>query len=134
MQGFTYHQTSDGIHVIDLQDDRSIDFSVEDITGMLKQIQQDTDGAPAYVLLNLEAQYHLPLRQFVQELRRFVTKDDKHDLKIALVVQPAMINLLEVMVKTLVATDFINYFTMSARAYLWLNLQHKRNAAQVFPG
>lgn len=129
MQGISYHQSTDDIHVIDLQDGHSNDFSVEDITSMLREIQQNADGAAVYVLLNLEAHYNLPLRQFLEELRRFSSKEGQNQVKIALVVQASMINMLDIMVKTLVTHDFINYFTMTARAYLWLNLEHKRSIA-----
>ena len=80
-------------------------------------------------MLNLESHYHLPLREFAEELRTVYKSLDSNKLKLALVVQPSMVNVLEVVVKTLVSRQHIHYFTMSARAYLWLNLERKKDIA-----
>jgi len=126
MESFNYHQTPEGIHVIDSKETKSGLIAVEDIIEILQGIQYNAFGKPVYVVLNLEAHYHLPVREFAEELRPVYQSVDGSKLKLALVVQPSMVNVLEVVVKTLVSRQHIHYFTMSARAYLWLNLERKR--------
>ena len=127
MQSFNYHQTPEGIHVINSKETKSGIIAVDDVIEMLQEIQHNASGKPVYVVLNLEEHYHLPLREFAEELRSVFKSVDSSKLKLALVVQPSMVNVLEVVVKTLVSRQDIHYFTMTARAYLWLNLERKKH-------
>jgi|GEM_PF-6761631 len=127
MSSLDYHESADGIHIITLNTTR--EFDPEVITDLLGEIHHFAYGKPAYIMLNLEAHYRLPLREFVTELKHFYKRVDGSNLRIALVAQPSVVNVLQTMVKTLVTRESIQYFTVTDSAAQWLLLEIKKNAA-----
>ena len=46
MQSFNYHQTPEGIHVIDSKETKSGVIAIDDVTEMLQEIQHNAFGKP----------------------------------------------------------------------------------------
>ncbi|MEL6408644.1 MAG: hypothetical protein AAFR81_30025 [Chloroflexota bacterium] len=75
-----------------------------------------------YILLDVSDFYLLPLKRLAFELRAFYAQKQTTDVKIALVVQPALAQVLATMTKTFVKRDDIQLFTQNNKADLWLNM------------
>lgn len=125
-----YYQSADGIHIFEFNRTDNQQFDVHSVIGELTQIYQNSQGKAAYIVLNLQAYYRLPLREFVAELKQVYKMVDESPLMIALVLQPALVNVVETMVKTTITRDAIQNFTKLDLALLWLNIERKKQQAR----
>ncbi|MEO1288836.1 MAG: hypothetical protein AAFV93_13805 [Chloroflexota bacterium] len=123
-----HHTSADNIHTITLQTDRIIEkLSTQQIIEALVWISEQfnlSDKQQLRVIIDLSCFHLLPLRNLAIELRRFYEQEENINTKIALVVQPALVEVLNTMTRTYVKRDSIQLFTQLDKAELWLTLQN----------
>ncbi|MEM9953364.1 MAG: hypothetical protein AAF846_17285 [Chloroflexota bacterium] len=122
-----YQEYSQNTHIIRTQDDDT--FEMDIIIHKLHTICRKASDKPSYIMMDFSANYHVPLREFVIELKQFYGAVDSQKLRIALVVQPSLVRVLEAVVKTLVTRESIQYFTNEDRALLWLTIERGKHIA-----
>lgn len=121
-----YYESADGTHIFEAHADTSEHFNSRLIMDALTEIYQNAQGNPVYIMLNLNVHYHLPLREFVNELKQFYKMVDRSPVFIALVLQPALVGVVETMVKTLMRREAIQNFTKPELGLLWLSIERKK--------
>jgi hypothetical protein len=124
MSHVTYHQHSEGTHVIDVLSEFGAQEAQEAID-MLGQIA--TSQSPAYALMDMREHYVLPLRDFSAQLKRLYREmPEGQTLFVAMVVDASVVSVLSTIVKTLVRRDSIQYFTNMDKAKMWLSIERTK--------
>jgi len=121
-----YYQSADGIHIFEFMKNHNQQFNTHFVIGELNRIYQNSEGKPIHIMLNLQAYYRLPLREFVAELKQFYKAVDKSPIMIAIVLQPALVNVVETMVKTTITREAVQNFTKPDLALLWLTIERTK--------
>lgn len=109
----THGMTSDGIHIVRYANETVLP-DVDSLRTILTAEQR--------ILVDMRAYYHLPLSDFVQQLKCTLLDYQSSAAPIAIIVHPAIVQVLGALTKTLVDRHSIEIFTDEHKALRWLRL------------
>lgn len=124
MSHISYHQSSEGNHVIEVLSEFGLEEAQEaiDILGQIAINQ-----SPAFALIDMRGHYVLPLRDFSAQLKRLYRDlPENQPLYLAMVVDSSVVGVLSTIVKTLVRRESIQYFTNIDKAKMWLGIERTK--------
>ena len=121
----THHRTTEGIHELIFQ--KASRASIEELTNLLDKMYQ-TNAGSSYCLLDLRPSGMLPIRYLTYQMRRLHTRYPNHEpIHIAMVLNDGlMLNMSQVLLRTVMQRDRAQYFTDMDKARDWLRLEQKK--------
>jgi hypothetical protein len=121
----THHRTTEGIHELVFQ--KASRASIEELSNLLDNMYQ-TNAESSYCLLDLRTSGMLPIRYLTYQMRRLHAAYPKHHpIHIALVLDDkVMLNMSEILLRTVMQRDRAQYFTRIEKAQEWLRLEQKK--------
>lgn len=109
----THGMTSDGIHIVRYANEATL----PDVSSLRTKITTEER-----ILIDMRAYYHLPLSEFVQQLKHTMVNREHRAAPVAIIVHPAIVQVLGALTKTLVDRHSIEIFTDENKALQWLRL------------
>jgi hypothetical protein len=123
--GLITHNKTDGIHELVFQ--KASRASIEELTNLLEHIY-NTNPNSSYCILDLRTSGMLPIRYLTYQMRRLHTRHPNHNpIHIAVVLDDGlMLNMSQVLLRTVMQRDNAQYFTNMDKAKLWLQLEQQK--------
>ena len=120
-----HHHTIENIH--ELVFHKASRASIEELTNLLDKMYQ-ANTARSYCLLDLRPSGMLPIRYLTHQMRRLHNRyPHHHPIHIAIVLDDGlMLNMSQVLLRTVMQRDRAQYFTEMDKAREWLLLEQKK--------
>jgi hypothetical protein len=120
-----HHHTTEGIHELVFQ--KASRASIEELTNLLDKMYQ-ANTTSSYCLLDLRPSGMLPIRYLTYQMRRLHNRYPTHlPIHIAIVLDDGlMLNMSQVLLRTVMQRDRAQYFTEMSKAREWLLLEQKK--------
>ena len=121
----THHHTTENIH--ELVFEKASRASIEELTNLLDKLYQ-TNSQSSYCILDLRPSGMLPIRYLTYQMRRLHNRYPNHEpIHIAIVLDDGlMLNMSQVLLRTVMQRDRAQYFTEMSKAREWLLLEQKK--------
>ena len=121
----TYNHTDDNIH--ELVFHKACRASIEELAKLMEKMYQ-SDTPYNYCILDLRPSGMLPIRYLTYQMRRLRTAYPQHKpVHIAVVLDDKlMLNMSQVLLRTVMHRDNAQYFTTMDKARAWLHLEQNK--------
>jgi hypothetical protein len=129
MSQISYHQNSEGTHIVSVLNDFGSEEAQEAIDILGQAAMQQSSS---FALMDMRGHYVLPLRDFSAQLKRLYRDlPETQPLFLAMVVDSSVVGVLSTIVKTLVRRESIQYFTNIDKAKMWLSIERNKQAKKL---